>query len=474
MASRRIAAKVGVVAGIGAVVSAFGIVTPAQAYTCDVTIDPTESDLRSAIDNGNTVICINEGTLLMGESIVQTDNVPIVIDSDLTLVGLGDVTVDGEFNTAGFIVGAGDGEVVDLDIVIDNLDITNFQDMDHPDLNASANEKSVPVVGLNRSATGSVTVLNSRFENNNSYVAVVGAVDQSNWSTFGTITIDNTVFESNSSSWGTVWGYSDMTVTDSTFVENYGFNVSSAIEQWSSDETWDESTAIISGNLFDANNGSESTVYLDSASGSVYNNTFAWNYSSSDTYGSAIATSSDASFVVAYNTFYDNDSDYDVANVTADTATELVMTGNVFSTLADELGVDVNENTVSDRGGNFSTADDSAAFDHKKSQVNVDVVDLKLGEPADNGGPTQTVALGADSIAQNTMTIDAVTNELGPDLTVDQRGETRGGLVDSGAWDDGTAAVLGKTGVDATGIALTGSILGAAGVALAARRRRKA
>lgn len=471
MVSRRIGAKVGVVAGIGAVVSAFGVVTPAQAYTCDATIDPTEAALRAAIGNGDTVICINPGTLDMGNGGSNTDNVPIVIDSDLTLVGLGDVTVDGSFDTSGFIVGAGDGEVVDIDIVIDNLEIINFQEFDFGDLDSAANEKIVPVVGLSRSATGTVTVLNSRFENNNSYIAIVGAVDQDNWSTFGTITIDNTVFESNASNWGTVWGYSDMTVTDSTFVENYGFNVSSAIEQWSSDDTWDDSTAIISGNLFDANTGSESTVYLDSAGGSVYNNTFAWNYSSSDTYGSAIATSSDASFAVAYNTFYENDSDYDVANVTADTATELVMTGNVFSTLVDEIGVSVNENTVSDRGGNFSTADDSAAFDHEKSQVTVDVADLKLGEPADNGGSTWTAALGAGSIAMNVMSMTDVANELGPDLAWDQRGEARGSLVDSGAWDDGNDGQLAETGVDATGLALTSGLLGAAGVAFVTRRR---
>lgn len=471
MVSPRIGVKVGVAAGVGAVVSAFGIVTPAQAYTCDVTINPTEAALRTAIDNGNTVVCINAGTLEMGDGANNIDNVPIVIHSDLTLVGLGDVIVDGGQRTAGFIVGAGDGTVADIDIVIDNLEIVDFQEFDFGDLDNVASEKIVPIVGLNRSATGTVTVLNSRFVNNVSYVGIVASVDQDNFQTFGTITIDNTVFENNYSDWGAVWGYSDITVTDSSFIDNTGFSASSAIEQWSDDDTWENSTAIISGNYFDGNSSGESTVYLDSAGGSVYNNTFAWNYSSSDTYGSAIATSSDASFTVAYNTFYENDSDYDVANVTADTATELVMTGNVFSTLVDEIGVSVNENTVSDRGGNVSTADDSAAFDHEKSQVTVDVADLKLGEPADNGGSTWTAALGAGSIAMNVMSMTDVANELGPDLAWDQRGEARGSLVDSGAWDDGNDGQLAETGVDATGLALTGGLLGAAGVAFVTRRR---
>ena len=165
MASRRLATKVGVVAGVGAVVSAFGVVTPAQAYTCDATIDPTETALRDAIANGDTTICINPGTLDMGTGGSAGANIPIVIDSDLTLVGLGDVTVDGNYNTAGFIVG-GSATDITIDLVIDNLNIVNFQDTDHPDWDAGENQNIVPIVGFNRNVNGTVTVLNSLFENN--------------------------------------------------------------------------------------------------------------------------------------------------------------------------------------------------------------------------------------------------------------------------------------------------------------------
>lgn len=472
MVSARLGAKIGVAAGVGAVVSAFGIVTPAQAYTCDSTISPTEAALRSAIADGDTVICITEGTLAMGDGESVTDNVPIVIDSDLTLVGLGDVTVDGGFNTAGFIVGASDTPS-EVDLVIDNLDIIGFQDIDHSDLSEASNEKIVPVVGFNRNVTGTVTILNSQFTNNNSYVGIVAAVDKDNWLTLGTITIDNTVFDDNRGDWGTVWGYSDITVTNSTFFNNAGNYASSAIEQWSTDDTWESSSAIISGNYFEGNySPNESTVWLDSAGGSVRNNTFAWNDSGSDTYGSAIGFSTSSAFTISYNTFYENDSDYDVANITAEAGSEITLTGNIFATEDAEMAISGTDVFVSDRGGNFSTGSDGETLDNATSRSEVSRDDLSLSDPEDNGGPTQTVALGAASIAQNVLSMTDVANELGPDLAVDQRGEARGALVDSGAWDSGDAAELGKTGVDATGIALTGGLLGAAGVAFVTRRRK--
>lgn len=469
MVSSRIGAKVGVAAGVGAVVSAFGIVTPAQAYTCDITINPTEDALRAAIDNGNTVVCINAGTLDMG-LLARPDNDPILIDTDVTLVGLGEVIVDGNDEAPAFIVGWSNG-ANEIDLTIDNLTVQNFHDWDYNDYYWGMT-KVVPVVGFAQDTFGTLTVLNSQFIGNSSYVSIVGAVDQDGMGDyFGDIVIDNTVFSNNESNYGSVWGYGDITVTDSTFSSNYGFGGASAIEQWSTDDTWETSGAIISGNYFEYNQASSSTVDLSSSGGSIYNNTFVNNFSNSQYLGSAITAGMESAFVIAYNTFIDNDSDYEVANVNGDTAAELTFTGNIFSTLDDEIGVDVNGLAVSDRGGNFSTADDSAAFDHEKSQINVDSADLGLAAPADNGGSTWTSALGDGSIAMNVMSMTDVANELGPDLAWDQRGEARGSLVDSGAWDDGNDGQLAETGVDATGIALTGGLLGAAGVAFITRRR---
>jgi hypothetical protein len=476
MVSRRLAAKAGVVAGVGAVVSAFGIVTPAEAYTCDVTIDPTEAALRNAIDDGNTTICITDGTLHMGDSGTNADNVPIVIDSDLTLVGLGDVTIDGDQQTAGFIVGASSTDA-NIDLVIDNLTVTQFFDWGYDELSDIDSEKTVPVIGFNRNVGGSITILNSHFYNNNSYTSIVGAIDQDNpfdlSSVYAGITIDNSVFENNSGQFGTVWGYSDLTITNSTFLTNDSYNGSSTIEGWSSDQTWDDSSAIIAGNYFEGNTTGESPVYLDSPDINVYNNTFAWNYTSSNTYGSAVTVGSGDSAKIAFNTFHENSSDYDNGSIVFDSGSDAVLLGNVFSTLESNDTMSIIDATVQDLGGNVSTANDSTVLDNESSLNSVTEEELLLNEPADNGGATKTMSLGAGSVAMDIMGATDAADELDLDLANDQRGEHRGSTLDAGAWDDGTG-YLASTGVDARGIAITGGLIGAAGVALVTARRRKA
>jgi hypothetical protein len=50
-------------------------------------------------------------------------------------------------------------------------------------------------------------------------------------------------------------------------------------------------------------------------------------------------------------------------------------------------------------GNNVESPGDTCGFDQPTDQVNVSADDLKLGELADNGGPTMTHALGEDSVA---------------------------------------------------------------------------
>ncbi len=470
MASRRLATKVGVVAGVGAVVSAFGVVTPAQAYTCDVTIDPVKADLVTAIDDGNTVICINEGTMNMAlEALDQ--NVPILIDSDLTLVGLGDVIIEGDDDASGFILGWNDGGA-DINLTIDNLTVQHFHDWNYSGTTYGVST-SIPVVGFAQDTTGTVTILNSRFLSNTTYVSVVGAVDEggSVSDAYGEIVIDNSVFDGNYTNWGTVWGYSDITVTDSSFVDNFADNTSSAVTQWSSVSTFDGSSGYLSGNYFGDNNGSESTVYFDSPAATIINNTFENNYSDSDWAGPAVATAQNSSVSLAFNTFINNDSSFDVPNVSVDSTASLDIVGNVFSVRDGEFAT-YSEGVVNDHGGNVSTADDSVNFTNSNSLNSVTAEELALETTADNGGPTLTAALGDGSVALNLVN-SADLADFDADLTVDQRGDTRGALLDAGAWDDGQGE-LAATGVDATGIALTGGLIGAAGVALVTRRRRNA
>ncbi|MFM2412190.1 MAG: hypothetical protein RLZZ587_523, partial [Actinomycetota bacterium] len=182
--------------------------------------------------------------------------------------------------------------------------------------------------------------------------------------------------------------------------------------------------------------------------------------------------------VVAFNTFVGNFSELQNPNVRISDLSEVALLGNIFVTQSDELGVDEDaDGTLIDQGGNFSTADDAQYLSDDSSRTEVDEADLEIdAEPSNNGGYTDTFALGETSIALNAVTASDAEFALEYDLTTDQRGEPRGSLLDAGAWDDGIPAVssLASTGVDATGIALTGGLIGAAGAALVVRRRRKA
>ena len=88
-------------------------------------------------------------------------------------------------------------------------------------------------------------------------------------------------------------------------------------------------------------------------------------------------------------------------------------------------------------GDNIERPSDTCGFDQPTDQVNVSADDLKLGELADNGGPTLTHALGAGSVAiDNIPEADCVDAE-GEPLTTDQRGVMRpqGDSCDAGAFE---------------------------------------
>jgi hypothetical protein len=84
-------------------------------------------------------------------------------------------------------------------------------------------------------------------------------------------------------------------------------------------------------------------------------------------------------------------------------------------------------------GHNIESPGDTCGFDQATDQVNVSADDLKLGPLQDNGGPTETHALGEGSVA-----IDVIP-EAGCEVDTDQRGEPRpetgGTMCDVGAFE---------------------------------------
>ena len=88
-------------------------------------------------------------------------------------------------------------------------------------------------------------------------------------------------------------------------------------------------------------------------------------------------------------------------------------------------------------GYNAESPGNTCAFEQSTDQVDVSADDLKLGELGDNGGPTQTHALGAGGVAIDQIPLEDCVDADGQPLTNDQRGEPRpvGDGCDVGAFE---------------------------------------
>ena len=86
---------------------------------------------------------------------------------------------------------------------------------------------------------------------------------------------------------------------------------------------------------------------------------------------------------------------------------------------------------------NIESMGDTCGFDQPTDQVNVSADDLTLGDLADNGGPTETHALGEGSVAIDQIPAVDCVDADGEPLTTDQRGEPRpgGAMCDVGAFE---------------------------------------
>ncbi len=86
-----------------------------------------------------------------------------------------------------------------------------------------------------------------------------------------------------------------------------------------------------------------------------------------------------------------------------------------------------NNGTLTSNGYNIESAT-SCGFTGTGDQQGVSDVDLNLGALANNGGPTQTMALGSDSVAIDQIPKDVLeANGCGVMVTTDQRGALRAG-----------------------------------------------
>jgi hypothetical protein len=86
-------------------------------------------------------------------------------------------------------------------------------------------------------------------------------------------------------------------------------------------------------------------------------------------------------------------------------------------------------------GHNIESPGNTCGFDQPTDQVNVSADDLKLGPLQDNGGPTETHALGEGSVAIDQIPAEDCVDADGEPLTTDQRGFPRDSMCDAGAFE---------------------------------------
>ena len=272
--------------------------------------------------------------------------------------------------------------------------------------------------------------------------------------TAGTITIDRSVFSGNSSGvyGGAAWASGSLTARRSTFIGNHVAGGSSGQAGGALDarDSLTVSDSTFSGNS--AGYGGAVHAYVVT----VTNSSFSGN--SADVRGGAV---NGLSVTITNGTFTGNSAPtggtiHGVTNVDPKRPVAAAVTV-ANSIVAQDGPTNACTSAITDGGGNLAT-DASCGFTAATSKV-VTLADLHLGGLVDNGGPTQTIALGSGSAA-----IDAGLDSVcaaAPVNGKDQRGVTRPGGVhcDAGAYEASAPTVASRTPKPgATGVARTTSV----------------
>jgi hypothetical protein len=158
----------------------------------------------------------------------------------------------------------------------------------------------------------------------------------------------------------------------------------------------------------------------DGASLSLANSTVSGNISQ-DGENKAVVNSGNGSLALVNSTIS--------GRVENDDQGALTVAGSVLD------GVCESEAEIISGGYNIESPGDTCGFDQTGDQAGVNADDLKLGELADNGGPTETRALGEGSVAIDQIPEVECVDADGEPLTTDQRGEPRDSMCDVGAFE---------------------------------------
>jgi CSLREA domain-containing protein len=285
-------------------------------------------------------------------------------------------------------------------------------------------------------AAATLSIANSSFVGNFTTVGSGGAISSRDGTT---VTVANSIFSENGASdAGAIASDGTLIVAHSTF-EGNGANGGGAIQS--------RGTFTVTDSTFTGNSALSGGGVENSGTGSVRKSTFAGNDADE---GGAIGNV--GSLTVTNSTFSGNTiTSFGLFGGGIFNAGRLTVKSSTFSgNSASEsggianLGTATLENTIvagNTQGGNCSGAFTTASTHNMSDDATcspgftqVALADLRLGPLADNGGPTQTIALGPGSVA-----INAGDNAAAAGLITDQRGKgfprIVNGRVDVGAFE---------------------------------------
>ncbi len=230
---------------------------------------------------------------------------------------------------------------------------------------------------------GTLAVTNSVVAGNTSEDGA-GGIDNT-----GTLTLMNSVVSNNAADWAAgIDNYTVLMVMNSTVSDNVAKNGGGGV----SNATWAVTTMVnstVSGNVASSGAG----ISNRGESVGLVNVTVSRNVATSP-YGAG---------------GLENDA-YDI---------EPLMT--LANTLVDNDCYGI----ITSKGHNIESPGNTCGFDQPTDQVDVSAEDLKLGPLQDNGGPTETRALGESSVALDVIPEADCVDADGQPLTTDQRGEPR-------------------------------------------------
>lgn len=274
--------------------------------------------------------------------------------------------------------------------------------------------------------TAYFNICGSRFDNNrasNSGGAIYLVTHE--WT--GTeVTIDQSVFENNETlsnsegQGGAIFLMDDdkhemgsnpvtnrASVSNTVFIENEVYNRGGGMWFWTAQGELTVTNTRFMGNTTREDDGMGGGLALSNGPATVTNCTFADNYAKF--HGGGIQAGGDVALTLTNSLFYNNRSDRDGGWANFHTNREADVDG----------------------GGNMQFLDESMVIDSNSDALvsaNATRADAMLQALADNGGPTMTMALPADSPA-----VDAGVADTAPET--DQRGEMRDDSPDIGAYE---------------------------------------